>query len=131
MTLAIAGAPVEEPGGMKRHTSIALLLAVCWAQDACAQQDGAPLNGTQMRGRQLLAQSCGVCHLPTVLGGKTYGPSLNKSSTAGNDELMRAFIMNGSGRMPAFKHYFQPADVDAIIAYVRTVPAPPVTAENR
>jgi mono/diheme cytochrome c family protein len=44
---------------------------------------------------------------------------------------MRAFILNGSARMPGFKHYFQPADVDAIIAYVRTVPVPATTTENR
>ena len=116
---------------MKGYAPVALLLAVCCAQDALAQQDGGPLNGTQMRGRQLLAQSCGVCHLPTVMGGKTYGPPLNKGSTAGSDDLMRAFILNGSARMPGFKYYFQPADVDAIIAYVRTVPAPATTTENR
>ena len=116
---------------MKGCISVGLFLAACCAQDAHAQQDGSPLNGTQLRGRQLLAQSCGVCHLPTTLGAKTFGPFLNKGSTAGNDELMRAFILNGSARMPGFKHYFQPADVDAIIAYVRTVPVPAATTENR
>jgi mono/diheme cytochrome c family protein len=109
--------------GMRRYEAVALLLSIGCASWAHAQQDGGPLNGTQMRGRQLLAQSCGVCHLPTTLGAKTYGPLLNKGSTAGSDDLMRAFITNGSGRMPAFKHYLQPADIDAIIAYVRTVPA--------
>ena len=110
-------------GSMQRYSIAALLLATCWIPWACAQ-DATPASAAQLRGRHLLAQSCGVCHLPTTLGAKTYGPFLNKSSTAGNDDLMRAFIMNGSGRMPAFKHYLQPADIDAIIAYVRTVPVP-------
>jgi mono/diheme cytochrome c family protein len=45
---------------------------------------------------------------------------------------MRAFIVNGTDRMPAFKHYLKPAEIDAIIAYLRTVPAPapPVLAPN-
>jgi mono/diheme cytochrome c family protein len=37
---------------------------------------------------------------------------------------MRTFIVNGTDRMPAFKYYLKPDEVDAIIAYVRTVPAP-------
>ena len=32
--------------------------------------------------------------------------------------------------MPAFKHYLKPAEIDAIIAYVRTVPAPVARAAN-
>jgi mono/diheme cytochrome c family protein len=49
---------------------------------------------------------------------------LNKTATAGNDDVMRTFIVNGTDRMPAFKYYLKPDEVDAIIAYVRTVPAP-------
>ena len=49
---------------------------------------------------------------------------LNKSAAGGNDEVMRAFIVNGTERMPAFKYYLKPAEIDAIIAYVRTVPVP-------
>ena len=64
------------------------------------------------------------------MNAKTYGPPLNKSSAAGNDEVMRAFIVNGTDRMPAFKYYLKPAEIDAIIAYARTVPAPSVRAAN-
>jgi mono/diheme cytochrome c family protein len=37
---------------------------------------------------------------------------------------MTKVILEGTPRMPAFKYFLQPADVDAIIAYVRTVPVP-------
>ena len=37
---------------------------------------------------------------------------------------MREYILNGTPRMPSFKAYLKPADIDAIIAYVRTVPVP-------
>ena len=97
-----------------------LLIALFAAAPAVRAQD---LDERQLRGRQVFAQSCGICHLQPSLGVKTYGPALNKASTGGNDELMRAFIQNGSERMPAFKHYLKPAEIDAIIAYLKTVPA--------
>ena len=95
------------------------------APAAYAQSAGSEsLNPTQLQGRQVFAQSCGVCHLQPSLGVKTYGPVLNRSAAAGNDDVMRAFIVNGSERMPAFKYYLNPAEIDAIIAYVRTIPVP-------
>jgi mono/diheme cytochrome c family protein len=113
-----------EENRMKRSASALLFLLAASTSGAYAQQAGSPLNETQQLGRQLLAQSCGVCHLPPSLGAKTYGPPLNKAAAAGSDEVMRVFILNGSDRMPAFKYYLKPAEVEAIIAYVRTVPVP-------
>jgi len=43
---------------------------------------------------------------------------------------VRIIIENGSERMPAFKHYLKPAEVDAIIAYIRTMPGPVTTTSN-
>jgi mono/diheme cytochrome c family protein len=106
-----------------------LLVALAAAlSSAHAQQAGESLNATQLKGRQIFAQACGVCHLQPTLGSKTYGPMLNKATAAGNDEAMRIIIANGTERMPAFKYYLSNADVDAIIAYVRTVPAQAVAA---
>src|SRR5260221_9287841 len=110
-----------------KHGASALLLALAAA--AANAQPGA-LNETQLLGRQVFAQSCGICHLQPSLGVKTYGPMLNKAATAGNDEVMRAFIVNGTDRMPAFKYYLKPAEIDAIIAYVRTVPVPAAPAPS-
>ena len=36
---------------------------------------------------------------------------------------MREVISNGTPRMPGFKHHFEPAQIDAIVAYLKTVPA--------
>lgn len=104
-----------------KHTASTLLFALASAS-AVAQQ--ADLNETQLLGRRVFAQSCGICHLQPSLGVKTYGPVLNKAATAGNDQVMRAFIVNGTDRMPAFKYYLEPVEIDAIIAYLRTVPVP-------
>ena len=104
---------------MRHRVSTLLILLAAAATAAHGQSE---LNGTQLLGRQVFAQSCGICHLQPVLGVKTYGPILNKAATAGNDDVMRALISNGSERMPAFKYYLKPAEIDAIIAYLRTVP---------
>lgn len=117
---------------MKRSVSALLLLLAASTPAAYAQEAAGELNETQMLGRQVFAQSCGICHLQAVRNTKTYGPPLNKAAAAGNEELMRAFVVNGTDRMPAFKHYLKPAEIEAIIAYLRTVPAPapPALAPN-
>ena len=63
------------------------------------------------------------CNMP-ALNAKTYGPPLNKAAGGGDDEIMREYINNGTPRMPAFKYYLKPDEIEAIIAYVRTVPVP-------
>ena len=103
---------------MKHGVSTLVLVLAAAAAHA---QPGA-LNETQLLGRQVFAQSCGICHLQPSMGVKTYGPPLNKASAGGNDEVMRVFIVNGSERMPAFKYYLKPSEIDAIIVYLRTVP---------
>jgi mono/diheme cytochrome c family protein len=106
---------------LTRSCVAALLLAGGLAA-AHAQGDG--LNDVQREGRRLFAQNCSICHLPPEKDAATYGPLLHKASAAGNDELMRAFIVNGTPRMPAFKYHLKSADIDAVIAYLRTRPEP-------
>jgi mono/diheme cytochrome c family protein len=119
---------------MKRIAWFGLLL-VASGQNALAQQPADSLNDQQKLGRQVFAQSCGVCHLPPSLGAKTYGPALNKEAGGGDDDVMREFVTNGTPRMPAFKYYLKPEEIEAIISYVRTVPvtatATPVSAGPR
>jgi mono/diheme cytochrome c family protein len=107
-----------------KSSAIALLLVLAaWPQGAAAQQASTELNDVQKHGRQVFAQSCGVCHLPPALNARTYGPALSKETAGGSDEVIRGVISEGTPRMPAFKHYLQRAEMDAIIAYLKTVPA--------
>jgi mono/diheme cytochrome c family protein len=118
---------------MKRIAWFGLLLLAS-GQGALAQQPADNLNDEQKLGRQVFAQSCGVCHLPPSLGAKTYGPALNKEAGGGDNDVMREFVENGTPRMPAFKFYLKPQEIDAIISYVRTVPvqaAPPAPVDRR
>ena len=114
---------------MKRSASVLLFLLAACPQYALAQQAPDGLNDQQRLGRQILSQSCGVCHLPPARDAKTYGPPLNKAAGGGDDAVMREYILDGTPRMPAFKYFLQAAQINAIIAYVRTVSVPaPATA---
>lgn len=115
---------------MKRILPVLLTFLTLAAGSATAQKSADPLTPQQRLGRQLLAQSCAVCHLPAGPGAKTYGPSLNKSTLPDDDDAIRQTILEGNTRMPGFQYFLQPTQVDAIVAYLRTVPAPtrPATA---
>ena len=107
---------------MQRHLVSAFLAGALCAisTGAFAQQ----LTEQQTTGRQVFAQSCGVCHLPPVMNARTYGPALSQGTAAGNADILRAIISEGGPRMPAFKHYLERPQMDAIIAYLSTVAAP-------
>ena len=108
---------------MTRNAAVLVLLLTAWPQDAFAQQADDTLNDTQKLGRQVFAQSCGVCHLPPAINARTFGPGLSKDTAGGSDEVIRGVISEGTPRMPGFKHYLQRGEIDAIIAYLKTVPA--------
>jgi mono/diheme cytochrome c family protein len=103
---------------------LAVVLLASWPQGTFAQQAGANDNLTEIQrhGRQLLAQSCGVCHLPPSINARTFGPQLSKETAGGSDEIIRGLISEGTPRMPAFKYYLDRGEIDAIIAYLKTVP---------
>ena len=91
-----------------------------WAQDGSTTA----LTATQQIGRRLFGQDCGVCHTrPTITSG-LYGPALSKDLIKGNEGAMRDFISHGSDRMPGFQYYYQPDQIQAIVDYLDTVPAP-------
>lgn len=97
---------------------------------ATAQPAGADQRPLGLR---LFNQSCRVCHTkPTLLSGM-YGPALSMNTLGGNADAIRTFITNGTARMPGFKYDFTPAQIDAIVAYVKTrpvaAPAAPAAAK--
>ena len=97
---------------------------------ASAQQAGAPaLDEQQTLGRRLLNQHCAICHLKPQLGAGTYGPALSKETLGGQEAVLREVIGNGLPRMPGFKHEFRAEQIGAIIAYLKTVPAPAAPAK--
>jgi mono/diheme cytochrome c family protein len=98
-------------------TALSLLFAAL--QPAWAQTDSETTLGMR-----LFNQSCRVCHTKPQLSSPQYGPVLSMNTFGGNAEALHQFISNGSPRMPGFKYNFKPAQIDAIVAYIKTVPAP-------
>jgi len=82
------------------------------------------LNERQLLGMRLFNQSCRVCHTKPQLTSPQYAPVLSRASLNGNDDALRAYIGNGSAKMPGFRYHFKPAEIDAIVAYLKTVLPP-------
>jgi mono/diheme cytochrome c family protein len=104
----------------KRAAALALLLA--WPLVAAAQSDPSALNEKELAGMRLFNQSCRVCHTKPLLTAGQYGPVLSKESLGGDEAALADFIANGAPRMPGFKTTYSGAQIDAIVAYLKTVP---------
>ena len=105
---------------MRRGVWIALYLLTGVPQGLLAAENH--LNAQQQLGRRLFEQSCGVCHTrPTLISGM-YGPELSRLNLGGQEELLRMFISNGTERMPGFKYTYNPEQIAAIVAYIKTLP---------
>ena len=83
------------------------------------------LNDTQILGRRVFQQRCAVCHTQSTPGARRYGPVIYKDLVDGNEDTIRDFIRDGSaGKMPGFKYGLEPAEINAIVEYFKTVPRP-------
>jgi mono/diheme cytochrome c family protein len=83
------------------------------------------LTPQQLQGRSLFNQSCMVCHVKLqITSPAKYGPDLSKNALGGQEAVMRDVISNGTPNMPAFKYHFEPDQIDAIVAYLKALPAP-------
>jgi mono/diheme cytochrome c family protein len=118
---------------MRGATLLAIALLAAGASAASAQPypAGATLSPTQKVGRALFAQHCMVCHVSTQLTSPGhYGPSLSGQMFGGNEDIIVAFVTNGTAKMPSFKSMFDQQQIRAIAAYVAALPAAPATASG-
>src|SRR4051812_27317949 len=82
------------------------------------------LNDVQREGKRLFAQHCGVCHAKPTITTKQFGPVLYKATVDGKEAAAREFIKTGTQRMPGFRHFFKDEQVDSIVQFLKTLPAP-------
>jgi len=102
-----------------------LAAAVVIASASAAFAQGAPdtaFNDAQREGLRLFSQSCGVCHTQIQQRTRQYGPVLSRETLGGDEEAMRDYIGNGTPRMPGFRFNFEPAQINAIVQYIKTIP---------
>jgi mono/diheme cytochrome c family protein len=108
---------------MSRRALMLSLALALWPVAAPAQ----PASGGSdqvLLGMRLFNQSCRVCHTKPQLVSPQYAPVLSMSTLGGKADTMRDVIGNGTPHMPGFKYHFKPAEIDAIIAYLKTLPPP-------
>ena len=98
---------------------------VALAQGAAATALDASFTEAQREGLRLFSQSCGVCHTVVQQRTRQYGPVLSRDTLGGDDDLIREYIGNGTPRMPGFRYYFQPDQINDIVAYIKTIPPQP------
>jgi mono/diheme cytochrome c family protein len=96
---------------------------------ASAQQSSSSspdFSATQMEGKRLFVQRCSVCHLPPLNqpqnpGPQPFGPILSGFEEEADATRARFFIERGTVRMPGFRYTFEPEQIEAIIAYLKTL----------
>jgi mono/diheme cytochrome c family protein len=100
-------------------------MVLLWLAPVTAAAQPAGVAGDQQKlGMRLFNQSCRVCHTKPQLISPQYAPVLSMNTLGGNADVMRDVISNGTPRMPGFKYQFKSAEIDAIAAYIKTIPAP-------
>jgi mono/diheme cytochrome c family protein len=107
---------------MKR---IAAVLACTLAAPLIALSQEPLLSAQQLEGMRHFNQSCRVCHTKPQMMSPQYAPVLSRASLKGEDEALRVFIANGTQKMPGFKYHFKPQEIDAIVAYLKSVAPQP------
>ena len=114
---------------MSRRAWMVVFGLVLWTAPAQSANNGS--DQTQL-GMRLFNQSCRVCHTKPQLSSPQYAPALSMNTLGGKADVMHETIANGTPRMPGFKYHFKPEQIDAIVAYLQTVPAsasaPPAAA---
>jgi mono/diheme cytochrome c family protein len=101
------------------------LTLICLAvapQASLAQAHDDHLTDQQKLGRRLFETSCGVCHTRPTLIAVLYGPELSRESAGGREDVVRETITNGTPRMPSFKYTYNPDQIAAVAAYLKTLP---------
>ena len=90
------------------------------------------LNEQQRTGKRLFLQNCGLCHVPEPKNpkdpkdlGTTVGPRLEGLFSGAKprpEAVVRTFVLSGvEGKMPGFQYSLEPKDMDAVIAYLKTL----------
>ncbi len=110
-------------------TFFAMQLRTSLAQDAPAAAAAAPLSEAATRGKAVFQEKCALCH-NAESADKKIGPGLKGLYQRGTftgdgskvtDESVKKFIEAGKGMMPPFKDTLEPAKMDDVVAYVKTL----------
>jgi mono/diheme cytochrome c family protein len=90
--------------------------------------DALDKNAVAVRqGEATFYQRCSLCHLPRIRkAGTTPGPApsltgLLKGADKEEENRVRSYILKGSNLMPGWQYSLKPAEIDEVIAYLKTL----------
>ena len=113
---------------MRRIALITVVVCGFPALSASASaQQATKLGDTEILGRRVYAQHCGVCHTKPTITAPYFGPALSKDNVSAGTDVVREFIQQGTERMPGFRYSLEPRQIDAVVQYLKTV-SPPADA---
>lgn len=78
-------------------------------------------------GSVIYKSKCAMCHGPDGAGQTTMGKNLklrdlrSASVQTQTDVQLTKWISDGKGKMPAYKAKLTPADIDALVGFVRSI----------
>lgn len=105
---------------MKKLITILATCIVIAAPSAFAGGSGAD-------GTAVYKAKCAMCHGPDGAGQTPMGKNLKVRALASadvqqqTDAELTKWITDGKGKMPAYKAKLTPADIDAVVAFIRTL----------
>lgn len=88
-------------------------------------------SDVEQEGLRLFQQNCSVCHIPGPRADRAYGPRLHKDLVGDGSRFRETIVTGRPGTMPGFRYALQPAQVDAIVTYLKTVDSAPRPPEAR
>jgi mono/diheme cytochrome c family protein len=110
---------------MLRSVSVlAFLVPLLLADLGVAVAQSGTANEPEKLGERLFNQSCVLCHKNPQITSGQYAPVLSKDTLGGKADVIGEIIKHGSPHMPGFALHFTPAQIDAIVTYVKTLPPP-------
>ena len=112
---------------MQRFATAFVFMLAALSGAALAQPATLTLSASQMEGQRIFVQHCGLCHNKIQVNVPApNGPVVTRAVLDnGNEAQVRVQIANGSPNMPGYKLMFEPAQIDALVDYIRTLnPAP-------
>ena len=103
---------------MTRVALVLLLVAACGGGNQITREQAKEPGQLLFNGYTKSEIHCFECHDGSAKGTK-YGPALGPRVASLTDDQLTSSIMNGKGKMPAFKGKLGDADVKDIIAWLR------------
>jgi mono/diheme cytochrome c family protein len=112
--------------------AVAWCLAIPAATSTVSPPQAAPARATSSadtvkNGERWFYQRCSLCHMGRIVKDDTYqpmGPDLAgifKNATPAREAQIREQIQRGSPRMPGFRYTFTPAELEEVLAYMKTL----------